>query len=295
MRDPVYRFRGHQAPTEASRTPILTAANQLPEATVDGTVATLRLYDPVDDWGEWWGVSASEFALALDLLPSTVSELRLHINSPGGVISEGIAILNQLRQWAAAVPGRRVVAIVDGLAASIASLIAVGVTETVMNPDTMLMIHDGTGFCGGTAADMHAAGDALDLMSTTIAGVYARKAGGTVEQWRALMVAKGVYGQWYSAQEALDAGLIDRIVDTPALDEPAEQATARAATHRAALSAVTTAARAEVPDLRPLADTAETDVAHHDDSTEGETAAAELAAQADADRHRHAMNLAGAR
>lgn len=291
MRDPVYRFRGHQRPDETSRTPILAATNDLPTTVVDGNVAKMRLYDPIDNWGEFWGISSSEFALALDLLPATVAEIHLHINSPGGVIYEGIAILSQLRQWSAIAPQRRVVAIVDGLAASIASLIAVGADETVMNPDTLLMIHDGSGFCGGTAADMHAAGDALDLMSNTIAGVYARKTGGTAADWRAVMVAKGVMGQWYSADEALAAGLIDRIAEAPTLEEPTVQAAARAATHRAALSAVSAAAQPTVPPPLDRAPDDSNDVPAADTDTDAAEATAAATARADADRHRHSALL----
>lgn len=283
-RDPVFRFRGHQRPTEDSRTPILAARNDLPSTSVDGSVATMRLYDPIDDWGEFWGTSSGEFAAALEQLPDTVTTIHLHINSPGGVITEGIAITSQLRQWSATVPERRVVAYVDGLAASIASLIAVAVDETVMNPDSMMMIHDGSGVCFGTAADMHAAGDGLDLMSNTIAGAYARKAGGTAEEWRAVMIARGVYGQWYSAQEAVAAGLADRISDEPAIDEPVDQATARAAAHRAALTAASTVSDADA--------IAEATQQERQAQRDAELAAAAAAAR-DADHHRHLGHLAG--
>lgn len=273
-RDPVYRFRGYQKPTEQSRTPILDATNDLPTTSVDGTTATMRLYDPVDDWGEFWGVSASEFAAALDLLPSTVTEIRLHINSPGGVIFEGIAILNLLRQHQA-----RVVAVVDGVAASIASVIAVGADEVVMNPDTLLMIHDGSGFTVGTADDMRETADVLDLLSDTIAGVYARKAGGEVADWRTVM--KGT--AWYTPAQALEAGLIDRVADEPQLEETAPAATARAQTHRAAIDAM--AAAGQTPTVVVTGEP----VAQVDDVTKPELDATRR--QADEDWHRHLAAL----
>lgn len=261
-RDPVYRFRGYQPPSNDSRTPVLGATNELPSTTVDGTVATMRLYDPVDDWGGFWGVSASEFAAALDELPSAVNEIRLHINSPGGIIFEGLAILNQLRQHKA-----RVVAVVDGVAASIASVIAVGADETVMNPDTILMIHDGSGFCMGTEDDMHQTGEVLGMLSNTIAGVYARKAGGEVADWRATMKAEG----WYTPEQALAAGLIDRVADEPELEEPEDRAVARTATHRAALDALR--ASAQAPKVLDLAE-ADTDTGQADSEPAPEIPAA---------------------
>lgn len=277
-RDPVYRFRGYQAPTASSRTPILAATNDLPSTSVDGTTAVMRLYDPVDDWGEFWGVSASEFASALDQLPETVNEIQLHINSPGGVIFEGIAILNQLRQHRA-----RVVAVVDGVAASIASVIAVGADETVMNPDTLLMIHDGSGFCMGTADDMRDVAAVLDTLSDTIAGVYARKAGGEVADWRATM--KGT--AWYTAQQALDAGLVDRIADAPEPAEPEPAAAARAQLHRAAINAL---AAAGTPEVAPVTDVEPTEPAQ---PTDLEASQPDPQTQADEDRHRHLALLRG--
>lgn len=203
----IYRFRGHERPRDGIRASVLT-----PDVT--GSVATLRLFDPIDSWGGEWGVSAKEFAAALDALPDDTTEIQLHINSPGGEVYEGIAILNALRAHAA-----RVVAVVDGLAASAASFIAAGADEVVMGRNTQLMIHDAWGLCVGNAADMRDVGARLDKISDNIASVYAAKAGGSVESWRSAMLAE----TWYSAQEAVAVGLADRV------DEPADVDEATAA------------------------------------------------------------------
>src|SRR5947209_7745437 len=74
-----YRYFGSQSPTETERTPIkaqLTAAK-------DGNVAVIRLYDPIDSWGGYWGISAKEFVKALDEV-GDVKTVQLRINSPGG-------------------------------------------------------------------------------------------------------------------------------------------------------------------------------------------------------------------
>lgn len=175
---------------------------EVPTASVDGTVATIRLYDPIDSWGEWWGLSAKEFASVLDGLPSGVSEIRLHINSPGGEVFEAVAISNLLRAHSA-----RVVAIVDGLAASAASFLAVTADETVMAPHSEMMIHDAWGVCVGNAAEMVSMASTLDGLSANIASMYAAKAGGDVEAWRSAMASE----TWYSAEEAVVAGLADRV------------------------------------------------------------------------------------
>jgi hypothetical protein len=83
---PTYRFHGRNPPTAEARTPVVASAD------VDRCRrgrGTMRLYDPIDSWGGEWGVSAKEFAKALDTLPDDTSEIRLHINSPGGEVYEG--------------------------------------------------------------------------------------------------------------------------------------------------------------------------------------------------------------
>lgn len=204
-----FRFRN------AMPTPGIRASVLVPEV-LDG-IATLRLFDPVDSWGGDWGVSAKEFAAALGALPDDTHTINLHINSPGGEVFEAVTILNQLRQHQA-----RIVAIVDGLAASAASYIAVGADEVQMAPNTQLMIHDAWGLAIGNAADMRSAGDLLDRLSNNIASIYAAKAGGTVEDWRAAMLAES----WYSAEEAVAAGLADSILGTDTPEEDAAKALA---------------------------------------------------------------------
>lgn len=180
--------------------------------TADG-VATIRLYEPLDSWGGWWGLSAEEMADTVDALPSNITEIRLLINSPGGDVFDGTAIFNIL----AAHPAR-IVAVVQGLAASAASFIAVTADELVMNPGSMLMIHDASAGVYGWAADMRQMADLLDKIGDNIATLYARKAGGTDLEWRERMLAE----TWYTADEAVAAGLADRVESPSAGDAPAD-------------------------------------------------------------------------
>lgn len=208
-----FRFHGHRSPANRERTP-LVPKDQGPTGIVKDGVATLRLYEPIDSWGGMWGVSALEFLDVLDQLPETVNEIRLHINSPGGEVWEALAILNSLRAYDA-----KVVAVVDGIAASCASFIACAADETIMSPNSQLMIHDAWGLCVGNAADMHSTGDLLDQISDNIASIYADKADGTTAEWRATMRVEG----WYSAQEAVDAGLADSIAGQETETDPANE------------------------------------------------------------------------
>lgn len=224
MKTSAYRFRGNIAPRAGIRASIL-------DPTLDGQTATLDLYDPIDSWGGEWGVSAKEVKAALAGLPDNVSEIRLHINSPGGEVWDALAITNTLRQHPA-----RVVAVVDGLAASAASFIAASADETLVAPNAQLMIHDAWGLCAGPAADMRDMAKRLDQVSDNLAEIYAARGATDVQAWRDLMLAE----TWFTAQEAVDAGLADAVLDSAPTD-------ARAAQNRFDLSIFTHAGRAKAP------------------------------------------------
>ena len=201
------------------------------------TTAEIRLYDAIG-YG-WFGVTAKDFVAELDALD--VDTINLHINSPGGLCSDAIAIKNALAKHPA-----KVTAYVDGMAASAATVVAMGADEIVMMPDSEFMIHDAWMMCIGPAADMHSAGVRLDQVSNNIAAMYARKAGGTREEWRSIM--SDADETWYSAEEAVTAGLADRI-DGEA--DPEESAAAKARLADAAAALFHHPGRAQAP--RPAA------------------------------------------
>ena len=158
--------------------------------------------DILSDIGGWWdGVDAA--TMVRDIRDLDADEIRLNINSGGGSVFDAVAILNALRQHPA-----KVTANVLGLAASAASFIACGVDETTMSANSTMMIHDGSGIAVGNAQDMHEMADLLDKLSDNIASIYAAKAGGTPDSWRETMRAE----TWYTADEAVEAGLADRVV-----------------------------------------------------------------------------------
>ena len=172
------------------------------EATGEGesTRARVRIYDTI---GGWFGTNAAEFVGELDALD--VDELEVHINSPGGAVWDGLAIMNALKQHRA-----RVTIIVDGLAASAASIIAMAGDEVVMAEGSQMMIHRASGGAWGNAAFLRDTAAILDKIDGNLAGIYARRAGGTRESWLELMTAE----TWYDAAEAVEAGLADRADDS---------------------------------------------------------------------------------
>lgn len=189
--------------------------NAVPAIRIDGTTATLRLFDPIDSYGEWWGMSAKELAAAIDDLPSHIATIELLINSPGGDVFDGMAMVNVLRAHPA-----RTRAVVQGIAASAASFIACAADECVMAPNSTMMIHDAWGVCVGNADDMLSLAAVLDQASGNLAEIYATKSGKSVDDMRAAMKSES----WYTAEEALAAGLADSVAAS-AETNPANSAT----------------------------------------------------------------------
>lgn len=252
--EPTYRFWGQRKPP-MNRSEFWNASTEGGDTSSDSStadkVATMRMYGPIDSWGGYWGISAKDVSAALNSLPDGVNEIRVRINSPGGDASEGMAILNMLRAHPA-----KVVAVVDGMAASAASFLAAGVDETVMSPGTQMMVHDASGLSLGQAKDMRKMAEALDSYSNSIASVYAGATGESVEDWRATMVAE----TWYTADEAVAAGLADRVqvvkdtarTSSTGGDQPAE-GDAAPASNRFDLSIFNYAGRENAPAPKPPA------------------------------------------
>lgn len=129
----------------------------------------------------------------------------VRINSGGGDVYEGIAILNALRGYAG-----EVTAVIESIAASAASFIAVGIGgKVIARPNAELMIHRAWTFADGNSEDIARTISDLERQDVKIAGIYAGKAGGELDDWLALMSAE----TWYTAEEAQASGLVDEVQD----------------------------------------------------------------------------------
>jgi ATP-dependent Clp endopeptidase proteolytic subunit ClpP len=170
----------------------------------EATNAPTRV-DIYDEIGGHWlfgGVSAVDFVTELSQI---TGDLEVHINSPGGDVFDGLAIYNSLAQR----PGK-VTTIVDGLAASAASFIAMAGTTRLICPGAMVMIHEASGVCLGNSADMRETAELLDKVSQNLADIYAARSG-RADGWRDAMQRE----TWYTADEAVAAGLADRVAERP--------------------------------------------------------------------------------
>lgn len=166
-----------------------------------GDVARIDIYDEIS----FFGITARDFIGELQNVRA--STIDLHLNSPGGDVADGTAIYNALVQHPAVVN-----VTVDGIAASIASVIAMAGDDIAMAAGATMMIHEPFAMVIGNAADMAKAIEMLDMFGESIAGIYAARAGGTPEEWRARMLDE----TWYTAQAAVDAGIADRVLASKA-------------------------------------------------------------------------------
>lgn len=163
----------------------------------------ILIYDVI---GEHWvgdGVSAKKVKSQLDGMTDD-EEITVRINSPGGDIFDGFAIYNLLDQAEAPI---RIV--VDGYAASAASVIAMAGDSVEMAENAFLMIHEPITFGMGSADDFRAQAETLDKIKGSIVNTYVKRSGDDPEAVSEAMNAE----TWYTAQEAVDAGLADLIID----------------------------------------------------------------------------------
>lgn len=197
--------------------------------------------------GGWFGMWAEDFISELKQVAT--SKINLRLNSPGGSVFDGIAIANAIRSHPATVT-----VYVDSLAASIASVIALAGDRVVMMPQSQFMVHNASGACYGDASEMTKMADLLDKQSRNIAEAYAQHTGGTLAEWQDYMAAE----TWFTAEEALAAGLADEVMPmrpkTEDADAEPEPASAMAQMGRSwDLSMYTYAGRdaAPAPDIKP--------------------------------------------
>lgn len=157
-----------------------------------------------DDIGGSFGVEASTFVEQLNQI--TAKTINLRINCRGGSVFDAIAIYNSLVKHPAYVRSY-----VDSLAASAASFLALAGDEVIMMEGSQMMIHDALGMEHGNSRDMQAMSTFLNRQSDNIASLYANRAGGSVQDWRAKMLDE----TWMFADEAVEMKLADKVYVRP--------------------------------------------------------------------------------
>lgn len=161
--------------------------------------AEVFIYDEIGIWG----VSAQQFANELKEI-CNVRQINLHIHSPDGDVFDGIAIYNLLKNH----PANKTVYI-DGLAAYMASVIAMVGDVIIMPENAMMMIHKPWGIQGGDAEDMRKYADLLDKVESTLLPAYAHKTGKSHEELSAMLSEE----TWLNAKECIELGFADQLAE----------------------------------------------------------------------------------
>ena len=154
-----------------------------------------------------WGVSASAFMRDLRGM-GELDEIHLSIHSPGGDVLDGWAIYNSLKNSKAKITAR-----VEGLAASMASVILMAADTVEIPENAYVMIHNPWGLAVGDAEEMRDTADLLDKLGNGLVSAYTTRTGNSEEDIRAWMDAE----TWMDGKEAVERGFADKLLDGVAL------------------------------------------------------------------------------
>lgn len=160
----------------------------------------ILIYGIVGD--SWDGLDANTL---VPLISEGDDDLDIRINSPGGYVMEGLAIYNAIIREKK--KGRTVTCHIDGLAASMASIIAMAGDETIMADNALMMIHNPWDCARGDAAELRRAADQLDRIRDQLVGIYAARTGLTADDLIPMLDAE----TWLTAKDALDQKFVTSI------------------------------------------------------------------------------------
>ena len=147
-----------------------------------------------------FGVSAQSFVEEIKEYEG--KELAIHINSLGGEVFDGMAIYSIIQRRKA-----KTTVYIEGIAASIASVIALAADEVIMSENSLLMIHNAWGGTQGDASEMRKQADVLDKITNEIAEIYVKKTNLPYDEIIRLMSEE----TWLTAEEAVALGFVDSI------------------------------------------------------------------------------------
>ena len=155
------------------------------------------------DIGGYWEEAVNAESFAKEISELDADDINVRIKSYGGVVFDGIAIYNALVRHKA-----KITIHVDGIAASIASVIAMAGDEIVMSEGSYIMIHKPWSYVSGNAEDMRKEGEILDKLEAGILDIYEARTGKDRKQLESWISDE----TWFSAQEAVDSGFADIMV-----------------------------------------------------------------------------------
>ncbi len=191
------------------------------------------------------GLEASWLVERISHAPDDIS---VRINSLGGLVFDGFAIFNALKQ-----SPRRVTVHIDGVAGSIASIIAMAGDEIIMAENAVMMIHKPSDGTYGVATELRSTADRLDMLQAQLVNIYAQRTGMSADELNPLLDAE----TWLTAAEALDLKFIDQIAGastaTNMLD-PTKFGFRKVPAHPLITNQVSPPAPAAIPPENPMPD-----------------------------------------
>lgn len=190
------------------------AINKIRFNAIDNNTAEIYLYGYIG-----FDITANDFANELKSLTKDFANIIIRINSGGGSVFEGIAIYNLIKN------SRSIINIyIDGIAASMGSVIAMSGRKIYMSKYARIMMHCPSGSADGDSKSLRETADRLDSIEKDLTDIYAQRTGLPADQAKSKFMQPGV-NKWLSAQEALKEKLIDEIYDGPVVTIPATETT----------------------------------------------------------------------
>lgn len=165
----------------------------------------IYIYDQI---GDYWGDSYSAKDLLEDIKAESFNKINLYINSPGGDVFDGVAIYN-IFQRVKSDKNIKVDVHIDGMAASIASIIAMVGDKIYMPANSMIMIHNPWTYTTGNAIELRKTAEELDKICDSMKTIYLKRFNQTDEKLTELLDSE----TWLTADEALEYGLCDEVLE----------------------------------------------------------------------------------
>lgn len=170
---------------------------------IQGAIGEVFIYGEISD-SKFWGDEVTPTDIKDELAKlKKANEINIYVNSPGGNVFAGVAIYNEIKRL-----NKPVTSYVDGIAASIASLIILAADRVVMPQNSMLMIHNVWTIAMGDAQAFRDLADRLDkITDSTILEAYQAKTGIDKAELKKMLDDE----TWLSAAEAVDLGFADEV------------------------------------------------------------------------------------
>ena len=162
----------------------------------ENKLSKIYIYDSIGKWD----ISAQQFIKDLE---KCEQDIEIHLNSPGGDVFEGFAIYNAIAQ-----SDKNIFVYIDGIAASIASVIAMAAKKIFISKNGSIMIHNVSSYAQGKRKDIEKTLKVMEQLETQINAIYVERTGISSEEITNMMDDE----TWFNADEAVEKGFADQVV-----------------------------------------------------------------------------------